>query len=113
MNEIFACNPFVEPVAECSNRKGYTKAEDNGRESPNNPADNEVESDEQKKITGKQEKKKKWSIGESLTKAQDDLKQENREKMLKMEEMHREKMERFDRLLNLYEKDLSMQFKKD
>ena len=63
LNEIFACNPFVEPVAECSNRKGYTKAEDNGRESPNNPADNEVESDEQKKITGKQEKKKKRSIG--------------------------------------------------
>ena len=23
LNEIFACNPFVEPVAECSNRKGY------------------------------------------------------------------------------------------
>ena len=22
LNEIFACNPFVEPVAECSNRKG-------------------------------------------------------------------------------------------
>ena len=23
LNEIFACNPFVELVAECSDRKGY------------------------------------------------------------------------------------------
>jgi hypothetical protein len=30
-----------------------------------------------------------------------------------MEEMDREKMERFDRLLNLYTKYLSMQLKKD
>jgi hypothetical protein len=25
LNEIFACNPLVEPVAECSNGKGYIK----------------------------------------------------------------------------------------
>ena len=34
------------------------------------------------------------------------MKKENETRMQKMEEMHKEKMQRFDRLLNLYERDL-------
>ncbi len=35
------------------------------------------------------------------------MKKENETKMKKIEEMHKEKMRRFDRLLYLYERDLS------
>jgi hypothetical protein len=35
------------------------------------------------------------------------MKKENETRMKTMEEMHKEKMQRFDRLLDLYERDLS------
>lgn len=106
LNEIFACNPFVEPVAECSNRKGY-KAIDK-------KAIDEEETSREVSIANKDSKEKKrrpvkrrFSVTESLASIQEEMKKENETRMQKMEEMHKEKMQRFDRLLNLYERDLS------
>ena len=110
LNEIFACNPSVEPIAECSNRKGYTKAldkEETAAENPHSPDDKCSTQKDADKKKGKLAKRR-LSVTESLDNIQD-LK-ENEKKMQKMEEMHKEKMYRFDRLLNLYERDLSLQF---
>ena len=51
--------------------------------------------------------KRRFSVTESLASIQEEMKKENETRMQKMEEMHEEKMQRFDRLLNLYERDLS------
>ena len=51
LNEIFACNPFVEPVAECSSKKRY-KAIDK-------KAIDEVETSREVSIANKDSKEKK------------------------------------------------------
>ncbi len=108
LNEIFACNPFVEPVAECSNTKGYKKAVDEEEEKCSSPG---LRSTGIANIDSKQKKqkppKRRFSVTESLTSIQEEMKKENETRMKKMEEMHKEKMQRFDRLLDLYERDLS------
>ena len=106
LNEAFACNPFVEPVAECSNRKGYKAIA--------KKAIDEEETSGEVSIANKDSKEKKrrpvkrrFSVTESLASIQEEMKKENETRMQKMEEMHKEKMQRFNRLLNLYERDLS------
>lgn len=110
LNEIFACNPSVEPVAECSNRKGYTKAVDNEETAAENIHSIDDMCTPQKTSDQKKGKpeKRRFSVTESLANIREDLKKENEQKIQKMEEMHKEKMQRFDRLLNLYERDLSL-----
>ena len=52
------------------------------------------------------------TLSYSLTSFHRELKNDNEERMKRMEEMHQEKM-RFDRLLDLYEKDISSQMHKN
>lgn len=115
LNEIFACNPFVKPVAECSNRKGYkvvdkklVDEEETAGENcsipelrPNGMANKDSEQKRRKPA------KRRFSVTESLTSIQEEMRKDNETRIQKMEEMHKEKMQRFDRLLNLYERDLS------
>ena len=52
--------------------------------------------------------KRRFTVTESLASIQEEMKKENETRMQTMEEMHKEKMQHFDRLLNnLYERDLS------
>ena len=106
LNEIFACNLFVEPVAECSYRKGYTAVDKKavGEEETSGEVGIAYKDSKQKK---QKPVKRRFSVNESLASMQEEMKKENETRMQKMEEMHKEKMERFDRLLNLYERDLS------
>jgi hypothetical protein len=110
LNEIFACNPFVEPVAECSNRKGYKavdkKAVDEEEEKDSSPGLRSTANKDSKQRKQKPPKRR-FSVTESLTSIQEEMKKENETRMKTMEEMHKEKMQRFDRLLDLYERDLS------
>ncbi|CAB4020754.1 Hypothetical predicted protein [Paramuricea clavata] len=113
LNEIFACNPSVVPVAECSNRKGYKVVdkeapdkEGTSEENSHSPIDKGIAIKDGDLKKGKPAKRR-FSVTESLISIQDEMKKENEKRMEKMEEMHKEKMQRFDHLLNLYERDLS------
>ena len=86
LNEIFACDPFVEPVAECSNRKGY-KAVDEEEEKCSSPG---LRSTGIANKDSKQKKqnppKRRFNVTESLTNIQEEMKKENQTKMKKMED---------------------------
>ncbi len=88
LNEIFACNPFVEPVAECSNRKGYKavdkKAVDEEEEKCSSPglwfsgiANKDSKQKKQKPP------KRRFSVTESLTSIQEEMINENETRMKK------------------------------
>ena len=60
-----------------------------------------------KKKKGKNEKKRKVDVIEVMREYQEEMKKEEEERMRKCEEMHNDKMRRFDRLLDLYEREIS------
>ena len=51
--------------------------------------------------------KRRFSVTESLAYIQEQIEEESETRMGKMNQMHKEKLQRFDRLLKLYERDLS------
>jgi len=56
---------------------------------------------------GKNEKKRKVDVIEIMREYQEEMKKKEEERMRKCEEMHIDKMRRFYRLLDLYEKEIS------
>ena len=97
-NELNEIPPFVNPVPECSKRKGY-KAIDK-------KAIDEEDTSREVSIANKDSKEKKrkpvkrrFSVTESLATIKKEMKKGNQTRMQKIEEMHKEKMHRFDRLL--------------
>ena len=106
LDAIFAYNPSVCPIAECSNRKGYMKV-------VNRELLLEANEDQEDGLSDLKLKRKRSSVPHTLEKSlssfHKDLREDNEQRMKKFEEMHQEKMRRFDRLLDLYEKDISSQ----
>ena len=120
LSEIFGMTPCVKPVAVCSNRatsptSGFQADACSSNSSGGSLAssmqelssDNECLPQKEKQRRGKRPAQSKESVVDLFKeyRLEQKLKEEEREKNLK--EMHLEKMRRFDRLLDLYEKDIS------
>ena len=106
MEEIFALSPFVTPVSECSSMEG------NKKPSPSKPlaeypTKENKEGAKPKEKKGKNKKKRKVDVIGVMREYQEEMKKKEEERMRKCEEMHTDKMRRFDRLLDLYEKEIS------
>ena len=106
MEEIFALSPFVTPVSECSSMEGNKKpsASKTLAECPTKENEERAKPKEKK---GKNEKKRKVDVIEVMREYQEEMKKKEEERMRKCEEMHTDKMRRFDRLLDLYEREIS------
>lgn len=117
LNEIFAYSPSVTPVAECSNRKGYSCSQVECTEGVSEKSNNiSSRTNDKGGVTIETSLKRKLerssvprTLASSLAAFHQDLQKDNAERLKKMEEMHQAKMKRFDRLLDLYEKDISAQ----
>ena len=70
------------------------------------PTKENEEGTKPKEKKGKNEKKRRVDVIEVMREYQEEMKKEE-ERLRKCEEMHTDKMKRFDRLLDLYEKEIS------
>ena len=111
LSEIFAYNPAICPIAECSNRKVYTCAEAERDEQATKARESRDKVDLYAVGTKPNMKRKQerssvpLTLSDSLTFFLKELKNDNEERMKKKDEMHQEKLIRFDRLTKYWKLD--------
>ena len=106
MEEIFAPSSFVTPVSECSSMEGNKKPSPSKTLAEYPTKENE-EGVKPKEKKGKNEMKRKVDVIEVMREYQEEMKKKEEEQTRKCEKMHTDKMRRFDRLLDLYGKEIS------
>ena len=121
LSDIFGMTPSVKPVAVCSNRAGPV-GEDLIRTSSSSFGEAAVSSTdgrrpslgneetprrEVKRSRAKRALQSKESLADLFKEYQREQREKEDEKEKHLMEMHLQKMQRFDRLLELYEKDIS------
>ena len=121
LSDIFGMSPAVKPVAVCSNRAGTSGADltvasssSQSRESvassiaaEGSSSDTEVTPrKERRRSSAKRALQSKESLVDLFKEYQREQREKEEEREKNLRDMHRAKMQRFDRLLELYEKDI-------